>query len=348
VAPDFSVAMSPASATVTIGSSIVYAVTVTPSGTSALTVSLAVSGLPTGATASFSPASISGAGSSTLTISTNATVVAGTYTVKVTGTSGTLSHTASATLVALAPSADLAISTTASAASVTLGNNVTFSLSVTNNGPTGASGVVVSDTLPAGLSLVSVSATQGTCAGTTTVSCAVGSLAKGGSAVISLVARTSAPGTISNTASVRATEPDPNIANNTGTALISVSQGATADLVLTLAGSGTSVPINTLYGYTITLRNAGPSPATKVSFTDALPAGLWVYSVTGTVSGTCTLGSALTCTLTNPLGSGSSAQIVVWVVAQVRATVTNTVTARAAESDPNQSNNSGKVTTTFR
>ena len=60
---------------------------------------LSVSGLPTGATASFNPASVTTSGSSTLTVSTATTTPAGTYTLTITGTSGSLSHTATVTLV---------------------------------------------------------------------------------------------------------------------------------------------------------------------------------------------------------------------------------------------------------
>jgi hypothetical protein len=65
---------------------------------SAVTVQLAASGLPSGATASFNPASVTAGGSSTLTLGTSASTPAGTYSVTVTGTAGSTTHSATYTL----------------------------------------------------------------------------------------------------------------------------------------------------------------------------------------------------------------------------------------------------------
>jgi hypothetical protein len=61
-------------------------------------VSFGVSGLPSGATGGFNPSSVVGSGSTTLTVSTTSGVAPGNYTVKATGTSGSLKHNASAAL----------------------------------------------------------------------------------------------------------------------------------------------------------------------------------------------------------------------------------------------------------
>ncbi len=66
-------------------------------------VSFTVSGLPTGATGTFAPTTVTGSGSSTLTITTLTTTPTGTYPLTVTGTSGSLVHTATTTLVVLPP-----------------------------------------------------------------------------------------------------------------------------------------------------------------------------------------------------------------------------------------------------
>jgi subtilisin family serine protease len=97
---DFSVSVSPTSGSVTAGSSATATVSTATTNGSAQSVSLSASGLPSGATASFSPAAVTSGGSSTLTISTSASTPAGTYTVTVTGTaaSGTRSATYSLTV----------------------------------------------------------------------------------------------------------------------------------------------------------------------------------------------------------------------------------------------------------
>jgi len=100
---DFTIAVSPASQTVTAGSGTSYSVTTTAENGFAGNVALSVSGLPSGATGAFSPASISGSGTSTLTITTTSSAAAGTYTLTITGSSGSLNHTASVKLVVSAP-----------------------------------------------------------------------------------------------------------------------------------------------------------------------------------------------------------------------------------------------------
>jgi len=96
---DFSLATSPSQQTVVAGSGTTYTATVSPTGGFTGTVNLAVSGLPTGASGTFSPTSISGTGSSTLTITTTTSTPAGWYTLTATGTSGSLSHSTTVTLV---------------------------------------------------------------------------------------------------------------------------------------------------------------------------------------------------------------------------------------------------------
>ncbi|MFI5728733.1 M28 family peptidase [Kribbella sp. NPDC051587] len=90
---DFSISTSPASLTVQPGQSATATITTTASGTPQ-TVTLSAAGLPAGATASFNPASVTAGGSATLTIATQASTPAGTSQVTVTGTAGSLTHTA--------------------------------------------------------------------------------------------------------------------------------------------------------------------------------------------------------------------------------------------------------------
>jgi hypothetical protein len=98
--PDFSLSATPSSQTLTAGGSTSYTASVSPINGFTGTVDLSVSGLPSGATGSFNPASVSGgSGSSTLSVSTSDSTPAGSYTLTITGTSGSLSHAANVTLV---------------------------------------------------------------------------------------------------------------------------------------------------------------------------------------------------------------------------------------------------------
>ncbi len=115
-------------------------------------------------------------------------------------------------------SADLVLTKTGAATAAT-NANVVYTITVTNNGPTGATNVVVTDVLPAGTTFVSALTTQGSCSGTTTVSCALGSLTNGATATITLTIKMPAAATtVSNTASVTASESDPTPGNNASTA----------------------------------------------------------------------------------------------------------------------------------
>jgi len=124
--------------------------------------------------------------------------------------------------------ADLRLTKSASAPSVTTGDPVTYTLPLTNNGPSTSSGIVVSDNLPSSLSFVSCSSTgSGVCGGTgNNRTIGFASLASGASQSITLTAslNCSVPdGTVvTNTATVSATTPDNNPANNSGTASFTV------------------------------------------------------------------------------------------------------------------------------
>ena len=118
--------------------------------------------------------------------------------------------------------ADLALTMTAPSSS-TLGVNVNYTLTVTNNGPVAASGVVGSLPLPAGASLVSSGASQGSCASSAVVTCALGNIASGAAVTVNLLLHPTQSGTLSATASVSGNEADPNSGNNTAGASTSLS-----------------------------------------------------------------------------------------------------------------------------
>jgi hypothetical protein len=96
--PDFTIAVSPTSLTVARGASGSYKVTITAKNGFAGTVSLSVSGVPSRVTATFNPTTITGSGSSTLTVRVGSRATTGTRTLTITGTSGSLHHSATASL----------------------------------------------------------------------------------------------------------------------------------------------------------------------------------------------------------------------------------------------------------
>ena len=138
--PDFGVSVSPSSASTTAGGAVSYTVSVSSLNGFAGGVSLSLGGLTaTQASWSFTPAAVTGgSGSSQLAITTSASLAAGSYPLTITGTSGSLTHTASATLVVSSPP-DFGVNVSPSSASTTAGGAVSYTVSVSSlNGFAGA------------------------------------------------------------------------------------------------------------------------------------------------------------------------------------------------------------------
>ena len=129
------------------------------------------------------------------------------------------------------PGADLSITKSGSPSPVVSGDRLTYTLIVMNNGPQNATSVTVSDPLPNSVHFVSVASSQGSCTRSTTtkpapkggrVNCNLGDLANGTGASITIVATTTTPGTLTNTATVSGNETDPTPLNNSATATTTV------------------------------------------------------------------------------------------------------------------------------
>lgn len=195
--PDFSLSASPASVTVTQGTSGGSTITVSPVNGFSSSVSLSASGLPNGVTASFNPTSTST--TSTLTLTASATAATGTVTVTITGTSGSLTHNTSVTLTVNAkPDFSLSASPTtvtitqgtASGSTITvsplngfngtvalsasgLPSGVTASFNPTSTSTTSAFTLAASATATTGTVTVTVTGTSGSLTHTTSVTLTV-------------------------------------------------------------------------------------------------------------------------------------------------------------------------------
>ncbi|HST28124.1 MAG TPA: PPC domain-containing protein [Rudaea sp.] len=150
-APDFSIAASPASLSVAQGANGTSSVTVSPQNSFSGSVALSASGLPSGVTASFNPASTTG--SSTLTLSASSTAATGNATVTITGTSGSLTHTATLSLAVTASSGGCTPSGT-----VLCSGSIVTGLSATKGNWSPYYSIVV----PSGASSLTVSISGGT------------------------------------------------------------------------------------------------------------------------------------------------------------------------------------------
>src|SRR5512134_1491016 len=114
------------------------------------------------------------------------------------------------------PAADLSVVKTDSPDPVTKGAELTYSIGITNNGPSEATDVTLTDVLPINVRFLSATSSVGSCVQTSgTVSCDLGDLSNGARVTVTIIVTPRRAGTITNTAQVSSLSPDPNPANNT-------------------------------------------------------------------------------------------------------------------------------------
>lgn len=243
------------------------------------------------------------------------------------------------------PSADLAIvSEVASAAAVQAGATVTFTIQLVNNGPSPSTGVLLTDTLPAGLAFVSGTAAGGAVtAANGVVRAPVGGLAIGATSTVTITVRAVGAGLISDSAVVSSDDGDPDPGNNTSSASVTVSP--LTDLTVGLVGTPATLNTGNPLTFIGTVTNAGPSPATNVVFSLPLPAGATFQSATvdGVAGGSVT-NNILTAAL-GTVAAGQTVTVVVTVIPTVAGTITSTATVSTDEPDSNPADNSSVATT---
>jgi uncharacterized repeat protein (TIGR01451 family) len=237
-------------------------------------------------------------------------------------------------------SADLSIAKSDSADPVSVGEILTYTLVVANDGPSDATGVILTDTLPVSMTLGFAMANQGTCSGEAIVTCAIGALSSGDSATVTLMVTPTAQGVLINTANVAGNEFDPDTSNNFITEDTSVD---VVDLSVSKLESSDPVNIGAALIYTVTVTNKGPSDATNVTITDTLTGeGDWGAILPS--QGSCGGMSPVVCDLES-LASADSVTITMVVTPTAKGVLTNTVRVSSDDIDPNPDNNEDVVST---
>src|SRR6185369_4745193 len=128
--------------------------------------------------------------------------------------------------------ADISVSQSAVPSTVFVSSNLTFVVTVTNRGPFGSTGVILSNTLPSGVVFLSATSSLGTCSQAAgVVSCHIGTLPINGAAQMGITVATTTDGTLTNSAVVLQAEVDPDAQNNSSVAMATVQP--LADLALT-------------------------------------------------------------------------------------------------------------------
>jgi uncharacterized repeat protein (TIGR01451 family) len=260
-------------------------------------------------------------------------------------------NTATATVdVPLEGDADLSIDKTPSTSTVGPGSQVLYTLVVTNDGPSDATGVTVSDAPPAGIVLQSAQASQGSCTvAPGALSCSLGGLVDDGTAQILVTAQVGdgATGALTNTARVTGDQRDPNGSNDTDPETVTVPEPPPgpqprADLTIVKRGDRTA-QIGKALTYRIEVRNDGPAAATGVRVTDTMSAPARLVSLR-TTAGSCREALPLTCSL-GTIQPGGRVTITVVIRPQMLGTLRNAASVTGEGFDPMTSNNLAVVAT---
>lgn len=369
---DLAVAVVGAPGTVPAGQNVTYTVTLSNNGPATATNVVLTDTLPANTTlasvtSSQGTPSVSGS-AVTLdlpTLAANASAVTLTITVTTTGaTAASISDTASVSsddtdsntannsssaTTTVTPVADMGVTVTANPSPVADGQNLTYTVVATNNGPSTATGITISDVLPSNVTFVSATdnagGTPAQSAGSVTD--AIASLASGGSVTLSIVVTTTSAtaASITDNASVSATTPDSNTSNDSSSVTTAVTP--VTDLQVGMTATPSSVGAGQNVTYNITAKNNGPSQATGVTLTDLLPANVSVVSVTASQGTTSQTSTSVIASL-GALGPNVSAtlQIVVMTTPTNPPSITNTISIAGAQTDPDTTNNSQSQTTT--
>ncbi len=246
--------------------------------------------------------------------------------------SSTANDSAGATVTP--PLADLQVDEDRGHASPNLGTG-SFTVTVTNSGPDDATAVTALDLLPAGLTYVSNTASQGSFDSTTGI-WTLGALANGASATLTMHVSVVTAGDYTNTASVtHADQYDPNSANNQASASLST---RVADIAVAKTADHATPAVGTDVTFTVTASNGGPDDATQLVIHDPLPAGLDFVSAAPSVgtysptTGDWTIG---------PLANGANATLELKAQVAGSGSIVNTAAVSGLlQRDPDADNDS--------
>jgi len=217
---------------------------------------------------------------------------------------------------------------------VLAGNELTYTLTVTNTGPADAVSVVVVDALPEGVEFVSATTAYPLATCNAGVTCALGDMADGAVATITVVVRVNSDQVddLLNYARVQASNKDTDPSNNWAEEDTEVREEA--DLSVSKVGTPEPVVAGETLNYTIVVSNTGPSDALDVIVTDDFPAELTDISAEPS-QGTCSSLDPLSCNL-GAIAAGEEATITIeaTVVSGATGSIVNTVDVSSSTTDP--------------
>ncbi|MTI81698.1 MAG: DUF11 domain-containing protein [Firmicutes bacterium] len=180
-------------------------------------------------------------------------------------------------IISVEPMADLSVVQTVTPLIGFLGKEIQYDITVTNNGPSDASGLIVEDTLPAGITVKSV-VPYGLVSGNM-VTWMYPSLPSGSSEKMTVTLTPNEIGLFKNSVSVNANETDPNLCNNSSITQFFVRSVTETDLSVTKSHSSETVIVCKPITFTIVVTNNGPEAATGVTLYEQIPSSMEVLSV---------------------------------------------------------------------
>src|SRR5690554_5082894 len=236
------------------------------------------------------------------------------------------------------PQADVQIVKVIDNTTPDVGDIVTFTMTVTNNGPSEAVNVEVTDVVPSGYTIGTIN--NGGTNTTGTIVWSVGNLANGASTTVSFTATVNATGAYSNTATVDSDIDDPDPDNNTST--VTPTPVSQADLDIVKAVNNTTPNVGDTVTFTMTVTNNGPSEAVNVEVTDVVPSG---YTIGTINNGGVNTAGTIVWTIGN-LASGASTTVSFEATVNATGTYSNTATVNSDTTDPDPDNNTSTITPT--
>ncbi|MEQ8676771.1 MAG: PKD domain-containing protein [Aggregatilineales bacterium] len=263
--------------------------------------------------------------------------------------------TASVT-ISSTPQADISVTIGVDNPAPVEGATISYNVTITNNGTSGATGVQVNDFLPAGVTYVSNTPSQGTYTSGTGI-WDVGTLANGATATLTITATVNAGtagSTITNTASGSALEPDPIAANNSASVNIVVVPAISADMeMVTFTASNLNPIEDDTLELTVTVRNNGTSTATGVVVSATTgDSVVGIYSGAIPIPSQGTYDGATDVWTVGALAPSASATLRFIAVDILPGsggmTITRSRTVSANEFDPNTANNTRSYTMTIQ
>lgn len=250
----------------------------------------------------------------------------------------------------VAGSSDLSMVKTSTPNPVQVNSTLTYTLTVTNDGPDEATGVTVTDILPASFTIGTITPSQGTCNPLvgTTLTCNMGTIANGGNATVTIEATPTQTGVIANTAVVSGDQPDPDPTDNSSTESTTVEgsggEPTDADLSVSKTSSPNPVIVNQNLTYSIAVSNLGPDPVTDAEVVDTLPGDVTFVSA-NPEQGSCNEAAGVVTCAIGAMDPGDSVVITLTVTPTAIGDAVNNVTVSSSLNDPNTANNSDTETT---